>query len=230
MKVPGIVPRDRPPILGRLPEPGLVHSHPGRHAFDLWSLFCSPAVARDLPWTGHGIRVLEDWGPGFKEFGNTSGGSYPGFYRTFLVDEGRRTSPRSIHLGLFSVEGAGRKKDEAVRTSLVVAVSDEERRHNSLQLWIERCWQPTGDFVEILHDGRLAFGRGGAVARDTVIERVTKEAPTLMRNGHVFLGRFSGSKQIKWPDAREIVLRLSRYALVRDRVREAARRNDATTT
>jgi len=161
--------------------------------------------------------------------GNASGGSYPGFYRTFVVDEvgGRftRSAPQPrIHFGLFSVPYEGRVRTGNSKTSLVVAVSDGRRHHNSLQLWVEKYWRPSHDFVEVTHDGRLAFGRGGAIPRDTVLESVRKYAPTLLRNGEVFLGRFSSSRRSDWILARDMLLRLARYALVRDRVRDAVRR------
>jgi hypothetical protein len=161
-------------------------------------------------------------GPTFQEFGNASGGSYPGFYRTFVVDGGR--VPLRIHFGLFSVPYEGRVRAGNSKTSLVVAVSDGRRHHNSLQLWVEKYWCQSADFIEVIHDGRLASGRGGAVPRSVVFASVARRAPTLVRDGNVYLGRFSARRRIDWMQARDLLLRLARYALVRDQVRDRARR------
>jgi hypothetical protein len=170
-----------------------------RHAFDLYSLLRSRAVVPNLPWTGHGVTLRDDWGPTFQEFGNASGGSYPGYYRTFVVDHGGvpRSAPRPrIHFGLFSVPYEGHVRTGNCKTSLIVAVSDGRRHHNSLQLWVEKYWRRCPDFVEVIHNGRLAFGKGGSIPRDTVFASVARYAPTLVRDGQVYLGRFPASRAL----------------------------------
>ncbi|MBO6936802.1 MAG: type I restriction enzyme HsdR N-terminal domain-containing protein [Deltaproteobacteria bacterium] len=154
-------------------------------------------------------------------FGNAAGGRWDGFYRYFHIrsPDGESQVVSISVLGKMLTRDDPRFGNTSGHTMLVVAVDDFDRRHNSLQLDLDRFSLREGDRVRIWHDGRLTRGKRGAAKRADVVEFVAQHAPHLVSDGTVQLGSFPADRLATWADVQPLVENLIEYALVRDRFR-----------
>lgn len=170
-----------------------------------------------LPWTGYGISILEDWGRRERRFGNAGGGNWDGHYRTFLVRDGGR----EIEMHVSLVASAPKTADPAFGnrkggTYLIVALNN----HNSIQLCMEKYHSCQSGRVTIVHDGRITVGKGGAAPRIDLMRFVMKEHPSLRATvDRLHLGTLPARGGLEWEDLEDFLLRLLKYALVRDQFR-----------
>jgi hypothetical protein len=174
-----------------------------------------------LPWDDHGYRIEEDWGVSDLWFGNAAGGTWFGSYRSLLVYD-QEQEPHTI--GLMVSASAELVNDPWFRNSLsktylIVAVSDAERTHISLELNLDEHTRRVRSGLELWHNGRLTAGCSGAVKWERVLRFVAQEASGLVVGSEVKLGTLPTDRQLEWEDLQEPLLRLARYALVRDRLR-----------
>lgn len=109
---------------------------------------------------------VKDGGIRFTSFGNASGGSYPGLYRYFLLEDGNG----SVQLVSFAVRGCVNG-----RTLLIVAVDDFDKHHNSLQLSLGHYSEIEKGIMRFFHNGRMTVGNVGpiksGIVRDFVVSK-----------------------------------------------------------
>lgn len=177
-----------------------------------------------------GIKIIEDGGTRFTSFGNAAGGNWAGDYRFFIIEDkegNNQIVSISAFAGFKCVNDPvfGTRKGE---TSLIVAIDDFDKRHNSLQLNLDNYTLVQTDNCSIWHDGKITVGKTGACKRQEVIDFIRRTAPELL-NGRdeIFLGTFDNSRAISWSQKTTVdfIGRLIKYALVRDQFRKYKQSN-----
>lgn len=106
-------------------------------------------------------------------------------------------------------------------TVLVVAIDDFEKKHNSLQLNIDRYTCVDRNKYTIWHDGTLTIGKRGAAKRKDVIDYIKSVDPTMVINERIILGSFDCSKEINWnqQSTKDFIINTIKYAVLRDEFR-----------
>lgn len=173
----------------------------------------------------NGINIIEDGGTRFTTFGNAAGGSWTGDYRYFIIEDNQGNNQiLSVSIfGALKCENHPKFGNRKGHTALVVAIDDFDKRHNSLQLNLDKYTVKHGNYYTIWHDGTLTAGNKGAVKREVVLDFIRRRSPELIDNGKINLGTFDGGKEILWQQCatREFLGRLLKYALVRDEFRQS---------
>ncbi|EQC67321.1 hypothetical protein HSIVP1_1208 [Veillonella parvula HSIVP1] len=105
-------------------------------------------------------------------------------------------------------------------TQLNISIANKESRHHSLQLNLDRyCrYNPITNIVDIVHNGSLTRGKGGAAKRADVIAYIKERAPELVHGDEIFLGCLNNSRLLEWsdPNVQSFIRNLLRYAVLRD--------------
>ena len=159
-------------------------------------------------------KFLEDGGVRFTSFGNASGGSYPGLYRFFLVEDANK----NVQIVSMSVCGCLNG-----RSLLVVAVDDLNEHHNSLQLSIEHFSVLEDKKLKFFHDGTLTVGNKGKAKKQEVLDYVASKSNLKVIDDNIYLGEIDVSDivYVDSHDMIEFVGKLIEYALVRDEFRHS---------
>jgi hypothetical protein len=186
------------------------------------ALFHLPAIASHLPRQRGRFRAEEYLGIYFTEYGNYSGGTFPGLYSAFRIRDAAGDD-QIYKLGFFSTlhtENHPKWGNRKGTSGIHVAIDDFDRApHMSLELSLDACLRPHRASFDVVHDGRITVGRLGAARRDLLLDFVRQEAPELVREGAVWLGSFHTGRVLTFADVSELVFNLLHYAEIRDRFR-----------
>jgi len=183
-----------------------------------------------LPLEDDAIVIQEDLGLRARWFGNSAGGRWPSeYYRSLLVREKRTGSHQVVSRMILA--GAKQVNDpvfgnRAGKTYLCVAVDEGARSHLSLELALDQFiseGQLKQKRVVLRHNGRMSAGTRGSTATDTVLKFIRDTAPYLIDDRQVLLGALPSTRLINWNDAEDFLVRIVRYALVRDALRSEQR-------
>lgn len=178
----------------------------GAFIFDT-KISCSPIKIDKL-------NIIED-GHRYTSFGNAGGGWWTGDFRYFILED-KEGNNKIISVSILD-------------SYLVVAIDDFDKRHNSLQLNIDKYTEVQGNKYTIWHDGRLTVGRSGSAKRKEVIEFIrNKEPGMVLPNGKIILGTFDCSKEIQWSQdtTKQFIKNLIKYAILRDEFRRFKQRSE----
>ena len=168
------------------------------------------------------IGVSEDCYVSMPHFGNSGGGNYQTLSHLFIAKDYR---DRDQVLGISICATAHTENDphwgnRTGTTQLNVSITNQEARHHSLQLNLDRCcrYNPLTNIVDITHNGSLTSGKGGAAERADVIAYIKDRAPELVHNDEIYLGRLNNSRLLEWndPNVQSFIRNLLRYAVLRD--------------
>lgn len=168
------------------------------------------------------IGVSEDCYVSMPHFGNSGGGNYQTLSHLFIAKDYR---DRDQVLGISICATAHTENDphwgnRTGTTQLNVSITNQEARHHSLQLNLDRCcrYNPLTNIVDITHNGSLTSGKGGAAKRADVIAYIKDRAPELVHNDEIYLGRLNNSRLLEWndPNVQSFIRNLLRYAVLRD--------------
>ena len=168
------------------------------------------------------IGVSEDCYVSMPHFGNSGGGNYQTLSHLFIAKDYR---DRDQVLGISICATAHTENDphwgnRTGTTQLNVSITNQEARHHSLQLNLDRCcrYNPLTNIVDITHNGSLTSGKGGAAKRADVIAYIKGRAPELVHNDEIYLGRLNNSRLLEWndPNVQSFIRNLLRYAVLRD--------------
>jgi len=195
----------------------------------LHNFILSAPIELKLPYEIGGISIIKDLGISERSYGNAGGGAWGLEYRGFHI----RDFDGNDQFCWFSVAAAATKETNAKvgysrsTSNLIVAVDDYESSHNSLQLSIDKNveYNEEEDVYEIWHDGRMTMGNSGPVKKQVVLDFIQEISPNLVHNGRVYLGTTDGSRAMGGKSGWELVSRLILYALLRDRLRGALKKN-----
>lgn len=160
-----------------------------------------------------GYKFIKDGGIRYTSFGNTSGGSFTGFYRYFIIEDTKGDTQ------IISMSVAGCMNG---RSLLIVAIDDMDKHHNSLQLSIEHFSSLSDKKLKIWHDGTLTVGNKGKAKKQEVIDFVENNSSLKVENGKIQLGEIDMSDLVyaNDNDMKELIANLIEYAMVRDDFRK----------
>jgi len=186
------------------------------------ALFHQPDTRASLPWKRDGFRVEEYLGLHFTEYGNYSGGKFPGLYSSFrVVDVGG--DDQIFKVGFFAcahTENDPTFGNRKGTSGIHVAIDDFDKGpHMSLELALDACLKPHAAGLDILHDGKITVGRLGAAKRGLLLGYVAEHAPHLIRGRNVALGSVRDGGILTFADISELVFNLLHFAEIRDRFR-----------
>lgn len=171
-----------------------------------------------------GLDIVSD-GHRYTSFGNVAGGSWEGDYRYFIIsDEYKNNQIISISiLASLRCEGDPVFGNRRGNTTLIVSIDDFDRRHNSLQLNIDKYTSIDENIFTLWHDGTMTTGKNGAVKRKTVMDYIqNKDSSLIDSSGRIQLGTFDCRKEISWNQnsTKSFIKNLIKYAILRDELRQ----------
>lgn len=168
-------------------------------------------------------KIMEDLSYGIFSFGNASGGTFPGYYRSLIVRDlsGKHTIYRIGIFGTPTFVNDSVYGNRKGNTYLTVAVDHSGLSTNILQLNIDQfiSFSKEQKSYELYHNGR----RNG-FTNNEVIEKVKHFSPTLIIDEKVYLGCLSAQTSISAMEGSEFIERLIEYASVRVYLEEKKRK------
>lgn len=168
------------------------------------------------------IGVREDCYVSMPQFGNSGGGNYQVWSRLFIAkDHMNKDEVLGISIcGTIHTENDPHWGNRTGSTQLNISIANKESRHHSLQLNLDRCcrYNPLTNVVDVIHNGALTSGKGGAAKRADVIAYIKDRAPELVHDDEIYLGRLNNSRLLEWkdPNVQSFIRNLLRYAVLRD--------------
>ncbi|MED4990048.1 type I restriction enzyme HsdR N-terminal domain-containing protein [Parageobacillus toebii] len=196
---------------------------PDLHPFlaELQNFILVEPISCVLPIQFKGISLEQDLGYSFHTYGNAAGGSFPGYYRGFVVKtlDGNEAIYR---IGMFGTAKLindpifGNRKSYTV---LNVATEDMLGYHNSLELNIDNSISKRKTEYRFFHNGRLTAGKKGSVKIEKVKNYVSKYAPDLLVEDKIYLGSLPNNMSISWDQGQQFIMNLLLYANIRDKLR-----------
>lgn len=163
------------------------------------------------------FKIIEDYGVRMLDYGNASGGTFFGPYRSFVIDVDGSTEFVSFCITTYR---KGENTDN-VKTCLAVAVDNEKTTHHALQLSLDDNLIVNGDKCTFYHHGRIAVGKMGSGKIDELRGFVAKKAPEIIYDKKFVLGTLVNNKlwRLDDPDVIKLIENLITYALIRDEYR-----------
>lgn len=170
------------------------------------------------------FRVIDDYGVRYLSHGNASGGSFNTFYRTLIIED----SCKNHQIISFCVSSTMKCENHPIwgnstgKSVLIVSIDDLEKRHNSLELNLNKFLEIVDNKATIKHNGVIAVGNIGSGKSSELKEFVKKEAPELLNEkGDIILGNLSTDKLLymNQNDVEDLVVNLIKYSLIRDKYR-----------
>ena len=158
------------------------------------------------------FRNIEDYGVRMLSYGNASGGSWSGAYRSFLIDFRGNTEFVSINIA---------SCDDGT-TYMNVAIDDDTIGHHALQYNIDRELGMVGNQLIFYHSGKIGIGNIGSGKIEGLRNLIRKEYPEIISAKKFNLGALTHDRLWNLDDAEEckLVENLISYALLRDEYRK----------
>lgn len=169
-----------------------------KHQYDMFTLI-----------EDHGVRTLS--------YGNASGGSFDGLYRSFIIETNGNTEFVSIGLSTYATYAY----PDNVKTVLNVAIDNEKESHHSLQLVLDDNVENISNKFTFFHHGRIAVGNKGSGKIDELRAYVMARRPQLIYGKKFCLGSLVNDRDwhIDDPEVVKLIENLISYALIRDEYR-----------
>ncbi|MBM3133473.1 MAG: hypothetical protein FJZ95_10665 [Chloroflexi bacterium] len=167
-----------------------------------------------------GISILEDLGCSHREYGNASGGKWPGLYRGFLICDLQgdyQTYQMSI-MGKQKTRNDPKYGNSEGTTALIVAVDDFDlKRHNALQLCLDTSLHPNNIGYRLIHDGAKS-----GIPRIDVLSKVRSLAPQLLTKdlSRIDLGNVPSGHSLSWETFGLTLLNILLYVSVRETIKK----------
>ena len=164
------------------------------------------------------FRIIKDLGIRLCTYGNHGGGSFSGFYRSFLVEYNGNSEIVSISVSDY----VSFAHPEIVRTAINVAIDIDKIQHHSLQL-VDKNITYSGSTFYLNHDGRIGISNKGSGKVSELKDLLNdKYSFILDENNRICLGELNNNRlfDINDKEVADIIENLISYALVRDEYRE----------
>lgn len=163
------------------------------------------------------FTLIEDYGVRTLSYGNASGGSFDGLYRSFIIQTNGSTEFVSIGLSTYCTYA----HPNDVKTSLNVAIDNEKESHLALQLVLDDNVEHIGNKFTFLHHGKIAVSNKGSGKVDELREYVAARRPQLICGKKFLLGNLINDRDwhIDDPEVVKLIENLISYALIRDEYR-----------
>ena len=156
-------------------------------------------------------------------YGNSSGGTFYGPYRSFLIEYNGSTEFVSFNVTTYWKSVTPDK----VKTCLCVAIDNEKTTHHALQLVIDDNVTVEEDVVSFYHHGKIAVGNRGSGKIDELRLFVEDLCPQIISGKRFYLGSLKNNKLWTLEDENVISLieNLITYSLARDEYRKQVKEN-----
>lgn len=180
---------------------------------NLWQ--CLLDVSHTLPKRQYRLfELMEDWENRELSFGNSSGGRFDGWYRSFLVKYKRQKIVVSLGFrsyGTFS-------RSDLARTALCVGIENKNQRHHSLQLSMDDNLLCQSNRFKVTHSGRIGVGNIGSGKIEELKKGLEKCYPDILVDNEIVLGTLVNDRLFYLDDVAVVTLmeNLISYALIRD--------------
>lgn len=167
--------------------------------------------------------LIEDYGVRMLTYGNSSGGTFYGPYRSFLIEYNGSTEFVSFNVTTYWKSVTPDK----VKTCLCVAIDNEKTTHHALQLVIDDNVTVEEDIVSFYHHGKIAVGNRGSGKIDELRLFVEDLCPQIISGKRFYLGSLKNNKLWTLEDENVISLieNLITYSLARDEYRKQVKEN-----
>ena len=164
------------------------------------------------------FTLIEDYGVRMLTYGNSSGGTFYGPYRSFLIEYNGSTEFVSFNVTTYWK----RVTPDKVKTCLCVAIDNEKTTHHALQLVIDDNVTVEEDVVSFYHHGKIAVGNRGSGKIDELRLFVEDLCPQIISGKRFYLGSLKNNKLWTLEDDNVISLieNLITYSLARDEYRK----------
>lgn len=169
------------------------------------------------------FTLIEDYGVRMLTYGNSSGGTFYGPYRSFLIEYNGSTEFVSFNVTTYWKSVTPDK----VKTCLCVAIDNEKTTHHALQLVIDDNVTVEEDVVSFYHHGKIAVGNRGSGKIDELRLFVEDLCPQIISGKRFYLGSLKNNKLWTLEDENVISLieNLITYSLARDEYRKQVKEN-----
>lgn len=157
-------------------------------------------------------------------FGNAGGGTYDGYYRYYVI-QFPNGEHNIISISIFGTLKTVNDPHWGTRnsySSLIVAIDDFEKKHNTLQLNIDNNLYFENDSWKLKHDGKLTIGKIGSAKKKDVLDFCIDHIPDLVNSDDIVIGELPSNELFTWSNSGKFVVNLIRYGLIRDKYRQKA--------
>ena len=163
------------------------------------------------------FSLLEDYGIRMLSYGNASGGTFSGLYRSFLIDVKGSTEFVSLCITTYWKKG----KEDNIKTCLAVAIDDDKSSHHALQLVLDDNLSVVDNVCNFYHHGRIAVGKIGSGKISELRTFVAEKYPDIIHGERFLLGTLVNDRlwHLDDPKVVKLVENLISYALIRDEYR-----------
>ena len=172
-------------------------------------------MPKRLPYSFHGVRVLEDSGSDYRQFGNAGGGRYQNLYADFIAATSGRVEALSVTVN------ASRRESGAAH--LCVGVRKSGRNHHAVEMHLKGChWCEESQCWRVYHDGKMSHVRSEIVfeaVKESGAGDWLEESPEGKKR--LYLGKLHPAEAATWENSRELLANLLHYGLIRSNLRDA---------
>lgn len=173
---------------------------------------CLLDVSHALPKRQYRLfELLEDWETRELSFGDHSGGTYNGLYRSFLIRYKRQKITVSFGFNCFGTE-----------TIFCIGVEDKTHAHHALQLNMDRNLLCHGNRFKVAHSGRIGVGNIGSGKIDDLKKGLERCYPDILIDDTIVLGTLTNDRlfYLDDQDVVELMENLISYVMIRDEFRK----------
>lgn len=169
------------------------------------------------------FSVIEDLGVRLLSYGNASGGKFEGAYRSFLIEYNGSTEIVSFGFSGYVTTA----KPDLIRTSISVAIDNEEDAHHALQLVVDDNVVVSGENVTFYHHGKIGISNKGSGKIDELRQFVSDMYPELIDGNRFNLGTLKNNHlwNLDEDDVMKVIENFISYALIRDEYRNFVKQN-----
>lgn len=169
------------------------------------------------------FSLIEDYGVRILSYGNASGGTYSGLYRSFIIETSGSTEIISIGFSAFCTYA----HPDVIKTALNVAIDNEKESHHSLQLSLDDNVVIAGDQVHFYHHGRIGVSNKGSGRIEELRKLVEIKCPQMVKGKKFYLGTLINDRDwdLDDPEVTKLIENLISYALIRDAYRSQIKDN-----
>lgn len=169
------------------------------------------------------FEVIEDMGIRLLSYGNASGGAFQGPYRSFMIKYKGNVEIVSIGFSTY----VSHAKPNIVKTTLNVAIDNDEDTHHSLQLVLDDNVTLMGDTMVLYHHGRIGISNKGSGKIEELRKFVIEAYPDIIEGNRFKLGTLVSNKlwYLDDPAVMTVIENLISYALIRDEYRSFVKNN-----
>ena len=163
------------------------------------------------------FTVIKDMHIRLLSYGNASGGSFQGVYRSFLIEY--KGSTEIISMGISTY--VSHAKPNHIKTAICVAIDNEKETHHALQFVADDNLYVYGNKVTFYHHGRIGVGNIGSGKIDELREFVAESYPEIIDGKRFNLGTLTDNHlwNLDEPDVEKVMENFISYALIRDEYR-----------